>query len=82
MDTYYGIIEEIWVLEYGELKVPLFWCKWVRPRAVSVSKDGVTTMDINSMGYREESFVWSKDVVQVFFVEDLKNNEGRHRSSR
>ena len=24
MDTYYGIIEEIWVLEYGELKVPLF----------------------------------------------------------
>ena len=24
MDTYYGIIEEIWVLEYGELKLPLF----------------------------------------------------------
>jgi len=24
LDTYYGIIEEIWVLEYGELKVPLF----------------------------------------------------------
>ena len=24
MDTYYGIIEEIWVLEYGEFKVPLF----------------------------------------------------------
>jgi hypothetical protein len=27
METYYGIKEEIWVLEYGELKVPLFWCK-------------------------------------------------------
>ena len=24
MDTYYGIIEEIWLLEYGEFKVPLF----------------------------------------------------------
>ena len=31
MDTYYGIIEEIWVLEYGEFKVPLFRCKWVGP---------------------------------------------------
>ena len=25
MDTYYGIIEEIWVLEYGELR-SLFFC--------------------------------------------------------
>ena len=78
MDTYYGIIEEIWVLEYEEFKVPLFWCKWVRPRAISVNKDGVTTMDHNSMGYREEPFVWAKDVVQVFYAPDLGNNEGRH----
>ena len=29
-DTYYGYIEEIWELDYGrDLKVPLFWCKWV-----------------------------------------------------
>ena len=78
MDTYYGIIEEIWVLEYGEFKIPLFWCKWVRPRAVSVNKDGVTTVDLNSIGYREEPFVWAKDVVQVFYAPDLGNNEGRH----
>ena len=78
MDTNYGIIEEIWVLEYGELKVLLFRCKWVRPRAVSMNKDGVTTMDLNSMGYREEPFVWAKDVVQVFYAPDLGNNEGRH----
>ena len=60
MDTYYGIIEEIWVLEYGEFKVPLFCCKWVRPRAVSMNKDGVTTMDLNSMGYREEPLYGQK----------------------
>jgi hypothetical protein len=78
MDTYYGIIEEIWVLEYGELKVPLFWCKLVRPRVVSMHKEGVTIVDLNNMGYREEPFVWAKDVVQVFYAEDLKNIEGRH----
>jgi hypothetical protein len=77
MDTYYGIIEEIWVLEYGELKVPLFQCKWVRPKAISLNKDGVTTIDLNSMGYREEHFVWAKDVVQVFYSPDLENNKGR-----
>ena len=82
MDTHYWIIEETWVLEYGEFKVPLFWCKWVRPRTISVNKDGVTTVDLNSMGYREEPFVWEKDVVQVFYALDLGNNEERHSSSR
>jgi hypothetical protein len=78
MDTYYGIIEEIWALEHGEFKVPLFQCKWVRPRAVSMNKDGVTIVDLNSIGYKEEPFVWAKDVVQAFYALDLGNNEGRH----
>jgi len=43
-----------------------------------VNKDGVTTIDLNSMGYREEPFVWAKDVVQGFYAPDLGNNEGRH----
>jgi hypothetical protein len=43
-----------------------------------VNKDGVTTVDLNSMGYREEPFVWAKDVVQVFYAPDLENNKGRH----
>jgi hypothetical protein len=43
-----------------------------------VNKNGVTTIDLNNMGYREEPFVWAKDVVQVFYAPDLENNEGRH----
>jgi hypothetical protein len=27
--TYYGFIEEIWELDYGALKVPLFRCQWL-----------------------------------------------------
>ena len=60
------------------LRSHFFRCKWVRPRAISVNKDGVTTVDLNSMCYRDEPFVWAKDVVQVFNAPDLGNNELRH----
>jgi hypothetical protein len=43
-----------------------------------MNMDGVTTVDLNNMGYRDEPFVWAKDVVQVFYAPDLGNNEGRH----
>ena len=43
-----------------------------------MNKDGVTTVDLNIMGYREKPFVWANDVVQVFYAPDLGNNEGRH----
>jgi hypothetical protein len=43
-----------------------------------MNKDGVTIVDLNSMGYKEEPFVWAKDVVQAFYALDLGNNEGRH----
>jgi len=43
-----------------------------------MNKDGVTTVDLNSMCYREEPFVWAKDVVQVFYAPNLENNVGRH----
>ena len=29
-DRYYGVIEEIWELDYGPLKIPLFRCQWVK----------------------------------------------------
>ena len=30
LETYYGVIEEIWELDYGPLKIPLFKCQWVK----------------------------------------------------
>ena len=26
---YYGVIEDIWELDYGQFRVPLFKCQWV-----------------------------------------------------
>nr|ABA97098.1 transposon protein, putative, CACTA, En/Spm sub-class [Oryza sativa Japonica Group] len=79
--TYYGAIEDIWELDYGPLKVPLFWCQWVRltGRGVMFDDSGMTTVDLNKVGYSDEPFVLANDVTQVFFVKDRssKGKKGR-----
>ena len=76
--TYYGFIEEIWELDYGALKVPLFRCMWVRlPSGVCTDQYGMTTVDLTNTAYRDEPFVLAKDVVQVFYAKDHVN-VGKH----
>ena len=41
LEIYYGFIEEMWELEYGPLKIPLFRCQWVKlPKGVFTDKYG------------------------------------------
>ena len=55
-ETFYGYIEEIWELDYcPNFKVPLFRCQWVK-------LTGVTKVDLNNLGYRDEPFVLAQDV--------------------
>jgi hypothetical protein len=78
MQTYYGFIEEIWVLDYGALKLPVFRCQWVSlPGGVSIDKYGITTVDLRQVGYREEPFILASTVKQIFFVTDPANKQ-RH----
>jgi hypothetical protein len=85
-ETNYDHIEEIWELDYAPyFKVPLFLCQWVKVIGGGVTVDhqyGMTTVDLNNLGYRDEPFVLAKDVNQVFYVKDMstkpkkgKNNE-------
>jgi hypothetical protein len=32
---------------------------------------GMTTVDLNNLGYRNEPFILAKDVNQVFYVKDM-----------
>nr|AAT85151.1 putative polyprotein [Oryza sativa Japonica Group] len=79
--TYYGAIEDIWELDYGPLKVPLFWCQRVRLTGggIMIDDSGMTTVDLNKVGYSDEPFVLANDVTQVFFVKDMssKGKKGR-----
>ena len=82
-DTYYGYIEEIWKLDYGpSFKVPLFRCKWVKLNGVGVQVDkpyGVTTVDLNNIGYKDEPFVLANDVAQVFYVKDMSTKPRKRK---
>nr|AAV32185.1 putative polyprotein [Oryza sativa Japonica Group] len=74
--TYSGAIEDIWELDYGPLKVPLFW---LTGGGVMIDDSGMTTVDLNKVGYSDEPFVHANDVTQVFLVKDMssKGKKGR-----
>ena len=64
-DIYYGYIEEIWELDYGSnFNVPLFRCQGVKLFGGGVTKDqyGMTIVDHNNLGYRDEPFFVAQDV--------------------
>ena len=72
-NNYYGVIEEIWELDYGPIKVALFRCQWVSLGGVTLDRYGMTIVDLNKIGYKEEPFVLAKDVTQVFYVKDMSS---------
>jgi hypothetical protein len=61
--TYYGQIKEIWELNYGgDLEIPIFRCQWVMPKAVGVDESGLTTVDLQSVGYKDDEWVLANRV--------------------
>jgi len=73
-ETFYGYIEEIWELDYCPIfKVPLFRCQWVKLTGVTKDQYGMTIVDLNNLGYRDEPFVLAQDVSQVFYVKDMSS---------
>ena len=56
------------------MKVPLFRCKWVNLLGVQVDPQyGMTTGDLNNLGYGDEPFILANDVAQVFYVKDMSS---------
>ena len=54
----------------------MFRCKWVNLNGEGVKVDqqyGMTTVDLNNLGYAGEPFVLAKDVAQVFYVKDMSS---------
>ncbi|KAK1678447.1 hypothetical protein QYE76_039295 [Lolium multiflorum] len=64
----------------------VMWCKWVNKTGGGVQVDklyGMTTVDLNNLGYRDEPFVLAKDVAQVFYVKDMstKPRKRKHKET-
>ncbi|GJW57165.1 putative transposon, En/Spm-like protein [Tanacetum coccineum] len=70
---YYGVLQEIWVLDYRFRKIPLFKCDWVNHKAGGVKHDkylGYTLVDLNSLGHKGDPFILASQARQVFYVKD------------
>src|SRR4051812_23519222 len=84
--TYYGYIEEIWNLDYGPtFKVPMFRRKWVKPTGGGVEVDkkyGMTSLDLNNLGYLDEPFVLANDMAQVFYVKDMSTKPRKRKNKK
>ncbi|KAL2339104.1 hypothetical protein Fmac_013550 [Flemingia macrophylla] len=73
--SYFGVIEDIWEVDYGPFKVPVFKCKWVDiNNGVKVDENDFTMVDLNRIGHRDEPFIMASQVKQVFYVTDAVDN--------
>ena len=70
--NYYGVIDDIWEIHYGcNIQIPVFWYCWVKhPRGVEVDAYGLTIVDLNNVGYKDDSWVLASQVAQVLYVAD------------
>ena len=72
--SYYGVIEEIWEVDYVKFRVSVFKCKWVDSnKGVHVDDLGFTLVDLEKIGYKEDPFIMSYQAKQVFYVKDPSN---------
>ncbi|XP_074377904.1 uncharacterized protein LOC141719426 [Apium graveolens] len=69
--TFYGVIEEIWELDYRAFKAPLFLCRWAdSDKGVKVDDLGFTLVDLSRQGHRNDKYISVDQVKQVFYVND------------
>jgi hypothetical protein len=76
--TYYGYIHDIWELNHGlRIRIPVFKCQWIKhPNCVNVDNYGLTLVDLNNLGHKDDSWVLTDIVAQVFYV--LNAETGKH----
>ncbi|KAL9225974.1 hypothetical protein vseg_001839 [Gypsophila vaccaria] len=73
--SYYGVIDDIWELDYREFSVPIFRCKWIDcEKGVKIDDLGFILVDFNVIGYIDDPFILASQAKQVFFVQDPLDN--------
>ncbi|KAL0549111.1 hypothetical protein IC582_013591 [Cucumis melo] len=69
--SFYGVIEEIWELNYNSFKVSIFECDWVENSGgIKTDELGFVLVDLSRVGHKNDSFILATQAKQVFFVED------------
>ncbi|XP_074300612.1 uncharacterized protein LOC141631904 [Silene latifolia] len=68
---YYGVIEEIWELDYTDFVIPIFGCKWIDNNNGDRKDElGFTLVNLGKFGHKEDPFIIGTQAKQVFYVTD------------
>ena len=67
---YYGVLVEIWELQYLMAKKVVFKCDWVDSRWVKVDDLGFTIVDLNRVGHKFDCLILTSHAKQVFYAQD------------
>ena len=68
---FYGVVKEIWDLNYNMFKICVFKCDWVDNKSgVKVDELGFTLVDLQKIGHKSDPFILASQAQQVFYVED------------
>lgn len=67
--VFYGVIKEIWELDYVGVRIPMFLCDWVESNnGVRIDDNGFTLVNLNRAGHKDEPFIMASQAKQVFYV--------------
>ena len=70
---YFGIIEEIWELDYGkDITVALFQCCWIKQHQLNETR--LRVQDLENLSYQEDLWVLASRVAQVFYMSNSQSN--------
>ncbi|CAA7045956.1 unnamed protein product [Microthlaspi erraticum] len=67
--TYYGVIQEIILLDYHMFQIPLFKCKWANKGYGLKEEDGFTLVNlhINQTAFRQDPYIMPSQAKQDFY---------------
>lgn len=68
---FYGVLQDIWELDYNKFKIAVFKCDWVE-NSTGLRRDelGFTLVDLKRIGHKNDSFILASHAKQVFYVDD------------
>ena len=68
--SFYGVINEIWELDYHTFKIPVFKCDWVDNKGIKADELGFTLVELGRLDHKTDSFILASQAKQVFYIED------------
>ena len=75
-EEYFGVINDIIILDYRTFKVPLFWCDWANIR-IGVKKSKFYTLVNFNIGQAQsirDPFVLASQVKKAFYVRENESS--------